>query len=194
MATIVHAARAQSWRASETTLFDETMKPKTSKRTKLTPVKTRKPVSGALLKELRGLILEAREGVARTVNSGMELLYWHIGKRIRQDILKEKRAEYGEKIVSALGTQLEREFARGFSQKNIHRMVQFAEVFPDRKIVVSLIRQLGWTHFMRIIPIDDPLKRDFYAERAWMPGRLSNEAEEASRNHLSGACRKVSHP
>lgn len=43
-------------------------------------------------------------------------------------------------------------------------MVQFAEVFPDEKIVVALIRQLSWTHFLRLIPIDDPLKRDIYAE------------------------------
>jgi predicted nuclease of restriction endonuclease-like (RecB) superfamily len=43
-------------------------------------------------------------------------------------------------------------------------MVQFAEVFPDQKIVVSLLRQLGWTHFLRLIPIDDALKREFYAE------------------------------
>ena len=43
-------------------------------------------------------------------------------------------------------------------------MAQFAEIFPDEKIVVSLIRQLSWTHFIAIIPIKNPLKRDFYAE------------------------------
>ena len=43
-------------------------------------------------------------------------------------------------------------------------MVQFAEVFSDREIVVSLIRQLTWTHFIVLIPLKDPLQRDFYAE------------------------------
>lgn len=43
-------------------------------------------------------------------------------------------------------------------------MIQFAEVFPDEQIVVSLIRQLSWTHFIALIPLKDPLKRDFYAE------------------------------
>lgn len=43
-------------------------------------------------------------------------------------------------------------------------MVRFAEVFPDPKIVSSLMTQLGWTHFLHIISLDDPLKRDFYAE------------------------------
>ena len=87
-----------------------------------------------------------------------------MGRRIRQDILKEKRAEYGQRIVSALGTQLERDFGRGFSEKNLRRMIQFAEAFPDEEIVAALRRQLGWTHFKAIIPIADPLKRDFYAE------------------------------
>ncbi len=59
----------------------------------------------ALLTDVRGLILQAREGVARAVDSGLTTLYWHVGRRVRQDILKEKRAAYGEKIVSALGRQ-----------------------------------------------------------------------------------------
>ena len=118
----------------------------------------------SLLSDVRELILQARESVARAINSGLATLYWHVGRRIRQDILKEKRAEYGQKIVSALGTQLEVEFGRGFSEKNLRRMVQFAEVFPDQEIVSALRRQLGWTHFKTLIPIDDPLKRDFYAE------------------------------
>ncbi len=43
-------------------------------------------------------------------------------------------------------------------------MIQFTEVFPDREIVVSLIRELTWTHFIALIPLKDPLQRDFYAE------------------------------
>ena len=72
----------------------------------------------------RELIVQSREGVARAVDAGLTTLYWHVGQRIRQDILKEKRAGYGDQIVSALRTQL------------------------------------GWTHFLRLIPINDPLKRD----------------------------------
>jgi len=47
-------------------------------------------------------------------------------------------------------------------------MMQFAEVFPDEKIVVSLIRQLSWTHIIALIPIENPLKRDFYIEMCKM--------------------------
>ncbi len=112
----------------------------------------------ALLKDLRDLIATARQDVARQVNSALVLLYWRIGKRIRQDILKEKRADYGEQIVSAAGRELTVEFGQGFSEKNLWRMVQFAEVFPKEQIVATLSRQLGWTHFRQIIYLDDPLK------------------------------------
>ncbi len=43
-------------------------------------------------------------------------------------------------------------------------MVEFAEAFPAEEIVVTLSRQLGWSHFVVIIPLRDDLKRDSYLE------------------------------
>ncbi len=62
--------------------------------------------SDTLFQDLRTLIIEARENVARQVNSALTVLYWRVGKRIRQDILREKRAEYGEEILSTLSRKL----------------------------------------------------------------------------------------
>ncbi|HEY7216690.1 MAG TPA: PDDEXK nuclease domain-containing protein [Thermoanaerobaculia bacterium] len=131
---------------------------------KASPVLAAAALPDSVLAEVRGFILEARQQTARMVNAGLTLLYWRVGDRIRREILGEERAEYGAEIVSALGRQLEQEFGRGFAEKNLRRMVQFAEVFPDREIVVSLIRQLTWTHFIALIPLKDPLQREFYAE------------------------------
>lgn len=47
-------------------------------------------------------------------------------------------------------------------------MVRFTEAFPDDQIVSALRRQLTWTHLKQIIYLDDPLKRDFYAEMCRM--------------------------
>ena len=102
--------------------------------------------------------------MAVTVNAGLTLLYWQIGNRVRQDILKEKRARYGEEILPTLSAKLVPEFGRGFTEKNLRRMVQFAEVFSDMEIVVTLSRQLSWSHFVAILPLKDDLQRDFYAE------------------------------
>jgi hypothetical protein len=108
------------------------------------------------LDDIRLLIVDTRARVAATVNSGLTLLCWKIGHRIRKDILQEKRAEYGEEIVAALARQLEAEFGRGFSRSNLFNMVRFAEVFPDLEIVQALTGQLSWTHFTHIIYLDDP--------------------------------------
>jgi predicted nuclease of restriction endonuclease-like (RecB) superfamily len=117
-----------------------------------------------LFADVRQMILDARASVARAVDTGLATLYWHIGRRIRQDILKEQRAGYGERIVSSLGTQLAGEFGRGYSEKSLRHMTRFAEVFPDFTIVSSLLRQLSWTHCLALIYLDDPIKREFYAE------------------------------
>ena len=117
-----------------------------------------------LVADVRSMIADAREAVAQTVNAGMTLLYWRIGRRIQSDVLRNQRAEYGKEIVSTLSRQLVEEFGNGFSEKSLRRMVQFAEVFPDGEIVVSLIRHLSWTHILALIPLKQPLQRDFYAE------------------------------
>ena len=125
-----------------------------------------KPVksSAQLLNDLRTLIEETRLDVARSVNSALVMLYWNVGQRIRQDILKERRAEYGREIVVTLSRQLVEEFGNGFSRPNLFRMVRFAEVFPEQEIVSTVSRQLSWSHFVEIIPLEDDLQRDFYAE------------------------------
>lgn len=152
---------------------------------KLSPTKVpAKPARGVapLLADVRGLILAAREGVARTVNAGLTLLYWEIGNRIRRDILKEKRAGYGEQILSALSAKLEVEFGRGFGERNLARMVKFAEAFPDREILSALRTKLGWTHFRHIVYLDDKLKRDFYAEMC----RLENWSTRTLEKKIAG--------
>ena len=126
--------------------------------------------SKALLKDLRELIATARQDVARQVNSALVLLNWRMGKRIHQDILKEKRAGYGEQILPTLSAELMKEFGSGFTARNLANMVRFAEVFPEEKILYTLCAKLSWSHFRLIIYLDDDLKRDFYAEMCHIEG------------------------
>lgn len=117
-----------------------------------------------LLEDIRHMIEETRSAVATAVNAGLTMLYWNIGKRIHEEILKGQRAEYGQEIVVSLGQELVAEYGNGFSEKNLRRMIQFAEVFSEEKIVVTLLRQLSWSHFLTLVPLKDPLQREFYAE------------------------------
>jgi predicted nuclease of restriction endonuclease-like (RecB) superfamily len=121
-------------------------------------------LSNDLISDIRSLIETARHNVAVTVNAGLTILYWQIGDRIRQDILKKKRAEYGKEIVATLSQELTKEYGNGFSYSGLTRMVRFAEAFPDTQIVATLSRQLSWSHFKEILPLKKPLQRNFYAE------------------------------
>lgn len=120
--------------------------------------------SQRLLGDIKVLIESARERVAQTANAALVGLNWHIGKRIREDILGNTRAGYGDRIVATVSRQLTLEYGRGFTMDALFRMVQFAERFPEVKIVATLSRQLGWSHFVELIAMEDELKRAFYAE------------------------------
>ena len=77
---------------------------------------------------------------------------------------QERRAQYGERVVPALGRKLELECGRGFAEKSLRHMIRVAEAFPDTRIVSALLRQFWWTHFLSIIYLGDSLQRDFCAE------------------------------
>jgi predicted nuclease of restriction endonuclease-like (RecB) superfamily len=117
-----------------------------------------------LLTDLIEIIHSGKFLASQTLNSALVLTYWSIGERLHKDILQEKRAEYGKEIVAKIATKLTEKFGKGFDRANLFRMIQFAETYQEKEIVVSLSRQLSWSHFIAILPLKDDLKRDFYAE------------------------------
>ena len=90
-------------------------------------------------------------------------MYWEVGHIINREILKNSRAEYGKSIVVTVSRQLVLEYGRNFEEKNLRRMIQFAQTFEKEK-VVTLSRELSWSHFLIVLPIKEPLKQDFYLQ------------------------------
>jgi predicted nuclease of restriction endonuclease-like (RecB) superfamily len=117
-----------------------------------------------LMDDIRRMIDEARSTVAATVNTGLTLLHWHIGKRINEEILDGSRAKYGKQILATLSQELSNEYGKGFNYSALTRMIRFAEVFPQKEIVATLSQQLSWSHFVILIALKEPLQREFYAE------------------------------
>jgi len=128
------------------------------------PVEILEVKEANLAAEIKHLIVESRQTLAHVINSTLAMLYWKIGKRINDEVLNNQRAAYGMQIVASLARQLTIEYGNSFSDKNIRRMMQFAERFPDIQIVASLMRQLTWTHITLLLPLKQPLQREFYAE------------------------------
>src|SRR5580692_6261517 len=127
-------------------------------------------VKPELFNDVRQFIETARMQVARYANSASVMLYWQIGHRINQDILKNARAEYGEKVISEIAKFLKEHYGSAFDRYNLSRMVRFAKIYSEPQIVVTLSQQLTWSHFVKLIIIDDSLKRDFYTEMCRLQG------------------------
>ncbi|MCH6235668.1 DUF1016 N-terminal domain-containing protein [Cognataquiflexum rubidum] len=117
-----------------------------------------------LFASIKELIEQSKQQIAVSVNATMTALYWQIGSTIKNEVLKNSRAEYGQLIVHTLSTQLEKDYEKGWSEKQLRHCVQFATVFEDEQIVSALRRQLSWTHLKALIFIEAPLKREFYIE------------------------------
>lgn len=103
-----------------------------------------------LFQDLSEMIEQSQKQIAKVANSALTLLFWNVGNRISNEILNNERAAYGKQIVATISAQLEANYGRNFTEKNVRRMIQFAEEFPNFQIVVILSRQLSWSHFFNI--------------------------------------------
>ena len=113
--------------------------------------------------EVSTLIEEARTRVASTINREMIVLYWNIGKAVKENIIKSDRAEYGKRTVQSLSKRLTMKYGKGFSPQNLWYMVQLFDAYPILHAVRGELENLSWTHIRTLLPIKDDLKRKFYA-------------------------------
>lgn len=89
-----------------------------------------------------------------------------LANKILTHNLKHKRAEYGKEIVVTVSRELVAKFGRNYEEKNLRRMIQFAEKYTDFGNVVTLSRHLSWSHFLVLIPLKTNEQRDFYGNLA----------------------------
>lgn len=134
-----------------------------------------------LIGEIKTLIEQGRNQAVAAVNSALTLTYWQVGRRINTELLSGKRAEYGKRVVVVLAEELVTQYGRSFEARNLRRMMQFAEVFPDFEIVSPLVSQLSWTHFTVLMSLPRAEARTFYAKHAiegkWSKRELRNQIE-----------------
>ena len=150
-----------------------------------------KRVSLDIVQEISALIEESKQHVIRTANSALTLLFWQVGKRVNDEILKNDRAQYGKQIIATVSAQLELKYGRNFAEKNLRRMIQFSIEFSDFEIVVPLARQLTWSHFLLLIPLKSIESKIYYAQKAiennWGKRELRNQIERKAfeRNEIA---------
>lgn len=131
-----------------------------------------------LFSRIATIIQESKQRVAVSVNAELTMLYWNIGKHIKTEILNNKRADYGQKIVVTLSRSLTETFGKGWSVRQLQNCLRIVETFPDEQIMHALRAQLTWTHIKTIMYIENKLKREFYIELCKNERWSSRQLEE----------------
>ena len=115
-----------------------------------------------LFSDVCGMIDNVRKRVAVYVNSEICLTKWHIGKRIKEDVLYNQRAEYGKQIVKNLARRLTEKYGNGWSDRSLLHCIRAAYTFTEEEIVYAVRRQFTWTHLRSLMFVENPLARQFY--------------------------------
>ena len=114
------------------------------------------------------LLKEARKNVIQTVNKTMVYTYFEIGKMIIEEEQQgKKRAEYGKQIIKELSKRLISEFGKGFSQRNLEQMRQFYLTYSKTQ-TLSAEFNLSWSHYLKLMRIDNENERKFYEKEAYI--------------------------
>lgn len=113
------------------------------------------------LTDLKERIRAAQIRAALAVNREMVMLYWHVGREIRD---RQQQQGWGAKVIDKLAKDLQTAFpdVRGFSSRNLKYMRAFAETYPDGQIVQEVLAQVSWYHNIALLE-----KLNSLDERLW---------------------------
>ncbi|VAW90285.1 FIG074102: hypothetical protein [hydrothermal vent metagenome] len=147
----------------------------------------------SLIHNINKVIQQARTQVRQAVNHAMVVSYWEIGRLIVEDEQQgEDRAAYGKQQLQYLSEQLSQQLGRGFDVTNLRNMRQFYKAYPKRD---ALRLELSWTHYRRLIRIDKPEARDWYAQEAisqnWSARALDRQISKLYYERLLASKDKV---
>jgi hypothetical protein len=118
----------------------------------------------ALHRDVRQLLLQARQKARHQIDTTVVQAYWGVGRRIVEDEQGgQKRAQYGAKVLQWLSGKLTQEFGSGYDVTNLRSMRRFYLAFPIRE---TLSPELGWSCYRLLSRIDNPQARDWYATEA----------------------------
>lgn len=149
--------------------------------------------------KVKELLWQARESVVKTVNKTMVITYFEIGKMIVEEEQKGKeRAEYGLNLTKELSNRLSQEFGKGFSVTNIQQMRNFYLIFQKRQTVSADSEKqqttsdkfnLSWSHYLKLMRIDDENERKFYEiesyKNNWSIRELQRQYDSALYTRLT---------
>lgn len=121
-----------------------------------------------LFTDVCGIIEGTRYKIAISANAEICMMNWYIGKRIKEDVLYSKRAEYGKEVIKNLAGQLTERYGKGWSDRKLLHCIRAAYTFKEEEILYAVSIQLSWTHIRSLMFIEDDLKRSFYMQMIYL--------------------------
>ncbi len=121
-------------------------------------------VSDSLYRGVAEIIDDAQHVVVVYVNKHANLMFWHIGHFINEDLGYRKYSAYGDKIIATLSQRLTNHYGKGYTYSAVTRMMKVARIYHDEEMFATLSQTLTWSHFLELISIEDSTKRLFYQQ------------------------------
>ena len=147
----------------------------------------------SLIQDACTIIDQAQSVAYRQVNETLIKRNWLLGMRIQHEVLKDKRAEYGEQVVKVLAKELTAKYGEGFTWRNLYNYIDFystyngvfLQVDGESANVQSILHalsaksenifhalrakspiRLSWTHYRIILQEGSKEARDWYEQEA----------------------------
>lgn len=139
-------------------------------------------VSDSLYNGVTEIIDNARQKVVVYVNKHSDMMFWHIGHYINEDIGYKQYSAYGNKILATLSQRLTARYGKGYTYTAVTRMMKVARFYNDEEMFATLSQTLTWSHFLELITIEDNNKRLFYQQMGisehWSVRQLRDKQDE----------------
>ena len=154
-----------------------------------------------IIQDIQQILRLAQQNAFNSINKAMVDAYWLIGKRIViEEQQGESRAAYGKGVIKSLSEQLQEEFGKGFSARNLEQMRLFYLEYPISQTLSAELQEqqnsealsrksetpnfrLSWSHYQLLIRIADKNERSFYEIEAvknqWSLRELKRQFDSA---------------
>lgn len=145
-----------------------------------------------LVERIEQLIIEAKKRTISAVNTAMVYTYYEIGRMIVDDEQQgEERAKYGKAVLKELSIRLTNKFGKGFSVENLDRMRYFYKTYSKTNsstVLTNSYFTLSWSHYLKLMRIDNPEERSFYEiearENNWSLRELQRQFDSSLYERL----------
>jgi predicted nuclease of restriction endonuclease-like (RecB) superfamily len=124
----------------------------------------------SLIGDIKNRIKQGQLKASLAVNAELILMYHDIGKMI---VARQQEEGWGNAVIPQISRDIKNELAemKGFSERNLGYMVQFAKAYTDISILQQLVAKLPWGHNIVLLQhLKDIDTRTWYASESLKNG------------------------